>query len=269
MVCEWCTGPIPEGARCDSIYCSRRCRQTAYRLRARGAGIVEHPSRAALVRGRFAYADPPYPKLARQYYGREESFGGEVDHAQLVARLTAGAYVGWALSTSARALRDVLPLCPAGARVLPWCKPVNVSRHSMGLHNAWEPLIVVGGRHAPPGRRDWLLAAPARYGGTLTGRKPLAFCAFLFGALGMLPGDDLDDLYPGTGIVSRAWKSICFDSVIPRRRESLACNSETEGAAPSSPSASPTKSARSSKRASRTASGFSPPMPGRATSAHG
>jgi hypothetical protein len=56
--------------------------------------------------------------------------------------------------------------------------------------------------------RDWLRAQPARNGGNLPGRKPLAFCAFLFAALGMIPGDELIDLFPGTGIVSRAWKNL-------------------------------------------------------------
>ena len=37
------------------------------------------------------------------------------------------------------------------------------------------------------------------------GGKPLAFVAHLFRALGAEPGDSLDDLYPGTGIVGRCW----------------------------------------------------------------
>jgi hypothetical protein len=72
----------------------------------------------------------------------------------------------------------------------------------------WEPLIVVRGRRRHPGFRDWLFAQPARFGGELMGRKPLAFCAFLFEQLGLLPGDTFEDLYPGTGIVSRAWREL-------------------------------------------------------------
>jgi hypothetical protein len=154
---------------------------------------------------RLAYADPPYPGLARAKYAREPSYAGEVNHAELVARLGRDYPDGWALSTGAYALRDVLPLCPPGARVCAWVKPNGVSRKSWGLHNAWEPLIVVGGRQEPPGVRDWLRAKPAIGGGSLVGRKPLAFCAWLFDCLGMQPGDALADLYPGTGIVGRAW----------------------------------------------------------------
>ena len=154
---------------------------------------------------RFAYADPPYPGTARKYYGDQPTYAGEVDHAELVASLRTSGYDGWALSTSAKALRDVLPLCPRSARVCPWTKPGGVPRTTRGLHNCWEPLIVVGGRQRPPGVRDWLRAHPARGGGVLPGRKPIAFCAWLFGCLGMAPGDELDDLFPGTGIIGRAW----------------------------------------------------------------
>jgi hypothetical protein len=161
---------------------------------------------------RFAYADPPYPGKAKRCYGGESNYAGEVDHAELVAELAAGYPDGWALSTGAYALREVLSLCPEGARVCPWVKPNGVSRQTRGLHNAWEALIVVGGRQRPPGVRDWLRAKPAIRGGTLVGRKPLAFCAWLFDCLGMQPGDQLADLYPGTGIVGRAWALLCAEA---------------------------------------------------------
>jgi hypothetical protein len=155
---------------------------------------------------RFAYADPPYPGKARRCYGRQADYAGEVDHAALVAQLVAAGFDGWALSTGAYALRELLPLCPEGARVCAWVKPVGVSRHSRGLHNAWEPLIVVGGRQIPPGRRDWLRAHPARSGGDLIGRKPIAFSVWAFECLGMQAGDELVDLFPGSGAIMRAWR---------------------------------------------------------------
>lgn len=156
---------------------------------------------------KFAYADPPYPGLAAKYYRKEPTYAGEVDHAALIASLKYS-YDGWALSSSARGLREVLPLCPESARVCAWVKPVGASPLTYGLHNTWEPLIVVGGRQLRPGRRDWLRAMPARGGGELPGRKPLAFCAWLFDCLGMLPGDELVDLFPGTGVVGRAWAEV-------------------------------------------------------------
>jgi hypothetical protein len=156
---------------------------------------------------RFAYADPPYPGLARKYYQHEASYAGEVDHRALVESLKYS-YDGWALSTSAKALRDVLPLCPPGARVCAWVKPIGACSRTFGLHNCWEPLIVVPGRRRRGGQRDWLSAQPARGGGNLPGRKPIAFAAWLFACLGMQPGDELVDLFPGTGVIGRAWAEL-------------------------------------------------------------
>lgn len=202
MTCAWCATSLAPASPTTSRYCSRRCRQAAFRLRRRREQLAAGPGSPP---GRFAYADPPYPGLSSKYYGDEPSFAGEVDHTALIASLTAAGYAGWALSTSSRALRDVLPLCPPGARVCAWVKPIGVPPATYGLHSTWEPLIVVGGRRCRPGVRDWLRAQPARGWGSLPGRKPIAFCAFLFDALGMLPGDELVDLFPGTGAVSRAW----------------------------------------------------------------
>lgn len=72
----------------------------------------------------------------------------------------------------------------------------------------WEALIVVRGRQEPPGKCNWLRAQPARFGGELPGRKPIAFIAFLWRMLGARPGDALVDLFPGTGIVGRAWENL-------------------------------------------------------------
>lgn len=156
----------------------------------------------------MAYADPPYPGLSARYYRDEPSFAGEVDHEALIASLEASGYDGWALSTSAKSLRYVLSLCPPEVRICPWVKPIGVPRATEGLHATWEPLIVCRGRQQPPGVRDFLVAQPARFGGTLPGRKPAAFVAWLFDCLGLQEGDELDDLFPGTGIVGRAWASL-------------------------------------------------------------
>lgn len=152
---------------------------------------------------RIGYADPPYPGTAARYYSGEASYAGEVDHAELVARLIT--FDGWALSTSQRALRAVLPLCPPAARVAAWGKPIGVPSATRGPHSTWEPVIYMPARRQRPGRRDWLLAMPARGGGTLPGRKPLAFCRWLFELLGMAPGDELVDMFPGTEVVTNAW----------------------------------------------------------------
>ena len=193
--CAWCKTELSPSCRRDTLFCGRKCRQSAFRLNQQTA-LLARTSKP----GRFAYSDPPYPGTAWRYYKMPE-----VDHRAMIADLESRELMGYAISTSAEALRDVLPLCPAGARVCAWVKPHNPHPATNGLHNCWEPLIVVRGRQLPPGRRDWLRAHPARMGGTLPGRKPLAFCRWLFECLGMVPGDELDDLFPGTGIVTRSW----------------------------------------------------------------
>jgi hypothetical protein len=35
--------------------------------------------------------------------------------------------------------------------------------------------------------------------------KPAAVCRWIFGLLGAQAGDSLDDLFPGSGAVGRAW----------------------------------------------------------------
>ncbi|MHB9005136.1 MAG: hypothetical protein ACYC6C_13975, partial [Coriobacteriia bacterium] len=177
-LCAWCrVNPVADPR---ARFCCRKCRQSAYRLRRRRTTEVLGDRPMVM-----AYADPPYPGTARKWYGDQPSYGGEVDH-----------------------VCAVLPLCPPGARVCAWVKPIGACPATYGLHNTWEPLIVVCGRALRPGKRDWLMAQPARHGGDLPGRKPLAFCAWLFDCLGMLPGDRIVDLYPGTGIVSRAWDEL-------------------------------------------------------------
>lgn len=149
------------------------------------------------------YADPPYLGLAHKYYRREPTYGGEVDHEALIAELVT--YDGWALSCSKDSLRTLLPMCPPEVDIAPWCKPIGVPRATHGSHNTWEPILFMPARKLQPGFRDWLRAMPARGGGTLIGRKPIAFCAFLFKLLGACPQDSLHDAFPGSGIVTRAW----------------------------------------------------------------
>lgn len=201
--CGWCRRELPTTDP-RARFCSRRCRQTAFRVRRRSQVRDALPAAGM----RFAYADPPYPGLSSKYYRHEPTFAGEVDHAALIASLRAAPYAGVALSTASRSLREILPLCPPDARVCAWTKPIGIPPATRGIHSTWEPVIVWGGRQRPPGVCDWLRALPARGGGELPGRKPVAFCAWLFDLLGMVPGDELDDLYPGSGIVGAAWSHL-------------------------------------------------------------
>ena len=205
-VCAWCRSQLAPTARGDARTCSRRCRQAVWRLEQRRARSVAAGSPRQLV-----YADPPYPGLAARYYGGEDSYAGEVDHAQLVASLIAAAD-GWALSTSAAALGDVLSLLQDvdGWRVCAWCKPrPTYADRSLGIHSCWEPLIVRPARRSAPAVSDTLTAHAARGEGDLIGRKPQRFVAWLLDLLGADPAlDELGDWFPGSGIVGRSWLAL-------------------------------------------------------------
>ncbi len=194
--CLWCLGELTDPRE---KYCSKRHRQAAYR--ARRILRLEAADGRSL---RLAYADPPYPKLAKRYYGNEPTYAGEVDHGRLLERLTT--FDGWALSTSEKALRDVLPLCPPDVRIAAWGKSHNPSPRTRGPHNCWEPVIYSPARFRRPGVRDWLVAQAARFGGTLIGRKPIAFVAWMLDLIGAAPGDEFHDLFPGTGVCSSVWR---------------------------------------------------------------
>lgn len=189
-------------------YCSQSCRQAAWRL-AHELGRAEAASRPL----RLAYADPPYPGLARKYYGHHPDYGGEVDHAALLSRLED--YDGWALSTSARSLPQVLGLAAAipGVRVGAWVRGPRPSRQgAVGPYSAWEPVLYRGARPmvSPRPGVDVLehFHHPRRAAGEVVGAKPWAFCRWLFcDLLQGRAGDQLDDLYPGSGGVRLAWET--------------------------------------------------------------
>jgi hypothetical protein len=236
-LCAWCHRPIPAGARRDAVTCSKRCRQARHRFtRAVGRGV------AADVPLRLAYADPPYPGLAERYYRDHPDYGGEVDHAELIRRLST--YDGWALSTSAAALPAVLALCPPAVRVAAWVRGERPVRSGRPL-NAWEPVIYHGGRHIDPSPgsarhldpsslEERQQDAPSRHTGTtrrldalvhharprrtdparVIGAKPAAFARWMFDLLGAQPGDELHDLFPGSGGITRAWHAYTTNPTI-------------------------------------------------------
>ena len=149
----------------------------------------------------FAYADPPYVGQGRLYEGRE------VNHPLLIAHLVEAFPDGWALSCSSPSLRFLLPLCPDDVRVAAWVKPFAVFKPNVNPAYAWEPVIFRGGRKRDRTAmtvRDWI-SAPITMETGLVGAKSEAFALWIFDLLGMEPGDFLDDMFPGTGGVTKAW----------------------------------------------------------------
>ena len=159
---------------------------------------------------RYAYADPPYPGCAHLYPEKTE-----VDHAALVARLVSDYPDGWALSTGSVQLQYVLGMCPAGVRVAAWVKPFANYKPNVNPAYAWEPVIWAGGR-GKRGRReatvaDWVAASITLRRGVI-GAKPDGFFYWILELLGWLPGDEMDDIFPGTGR---------FAAIIDHRRRQL------------------------------------------------
>jgi hypothetical protein len=156
---------------------------------------------------RFAYADPPYIGQAKRHYGASAR---EVNHRLLIDYLDG--FDGWALSLSSPTLRTVLPMCPDAVRVMAWVKPFCSFKPGMNPAYAWEPVIVKVGRKL--GRdidtvRDYVSANITLQKG-VSGAKPEAFCHWVFDVMGMDTGDEFEDVFPGSGAVSRAlrtWKA--------------------------------------------------------------
>lgn len=203
--CLWCKGKIDGEARRDARYCRPACRQSAWRFRVQ----IGRATVAAGVR-RLAFADPPYPGLSARYYRDHPDFAGEVDHAALVARLAT--YDGWVLCTSADALADVLTMAKAAdprVRVGAWARGARRQPARSPL-SSWEPVLYVPARDdvAPDQADDALVAGagvrrsdPAR----VVGAKPAAFLDWAFRLMRAGARDALDDLFPGSGGVGRAW----------------------------------------------------------------
>lgn len=156
-----------------------------------------------------AYADPPYPGQARKHYHAHADYGGEVDHRALLRQLTSD-YEHWALSTASTTLLEVLrlPECPVDVRIGAWVKPFAAFKVGINPGYAWEPILFRGGRKRARKEdtvRDWV-STPITLKRGVSGAKPDAFCFWLFALMGMREGDELVDMYPGSGAVTRAWE---------------------------------------------------------------
>lgn len=160
---------------------------------------------------RLAYADPPYlgcGKLYAAHHADALDWDCPETHRRLIERLCDEYPEGWAMSSSSPALRTILPMCPEDVRTSPWVKPFAVFKPNVGVAYAWEPVIWRGGR--PRARdqdtvRDWISANITLRRG-LTGAKPRDFCRQLFAILNLQRGDELEDIFPGTGAVTAAWQ---------------------------------------------------------------
>ena len=156
---------------------------------------------------KFAYADPPYLGLAKFYKGQHpdwQAYDTLDAHARLIARLVNEYPDGWAMSLHTPSLRLILPMCPIDTRVMAWTKPFASFKPGVGLAYAWEPVLLHGGRkrtRADDTTRDWCAVNITLRKGFI-GAKPPGMVHWLLDALHALPGDTVDDIFPGSGGVS-------------------------------------------------------------------
>lgn len=161
---------------------------------------------------KIGYADPPYIGCAHLYKDHPD-YAGEVDHVALVSKLESE-FDGWVLHASAtpNSFATLAPLVAniPGARWMSWVKGFAAFKRNVPVAYAWEPCVVKPARKPVVSKRivmrDWIQESITLKRG-LTGAKPEAVCHWLFEVMGARPEDDLVDLFPGTGAVSRAWNT--------------------------------------------------------------
>jgi hypothetical protein len=156
---------------------------------------------------RFAYADPPYLGCAKYYPEHPEAkkWDDPLSHGMLMKDLDSE-YDGWAFSLTSTSLPALLPLAPEGVRIAAWVKPFAAFKRNVRIAYTWEPVIFRPGRDssklgAPVGRDHLAESITLKKG--LTGAKPERFCRWVLDLLGYVEGDEMVDLFPGTGVMGR------------------------------------------------------------------
>lgn len=173
---------------------------------------------------KLGYADPPYHGCADLYRDHPD-YAGEVDHVALVERLESE-FGGWVLHTSAtpEAIALLAPLVlKTGARWCSWRKGFAPFKRNVSVAYTWEPVIIKAARKPVVSKRlvmrDWIntdIQCSCTLKKGLTGAKPEAVCHWAFELLAARPDDELVDLFPGTGAVSKAWATWQGKFVLPK-----------------------------------------------------
>jgi hypothetical protein len=155
---------------------------------------------------RFIYADPPYVGCSKLYPEHPDSarWDDPTEHVALMSHMDDN-FDGWALSCSVPSLPELSIAMPAGARIAAWVKPFAAYKRNVRVAYTWEPVIwkrTAARREDDPVGRDHLSCQITMQKG-LTGAKPEAFCRWLQVLWGWQPGDEIIDVFPGTGVMGR------------------------------------------------------------------
>lgn len=176
---------------------------------------------------KLAHADPPYlgcGKLYAEHHPDAMDWDDPETHVSLVERLQ-GEFDGWVLHASAtpESMALYAPLViKTGARWCSWVKGFAAFKRNVSVAYAWEPVIIKAARKPVVSKRqvnrDWINESITLRRG-LTGAKPEAVCHWAFELLGARPDDDLHDLFPGTGAVTKAWQTWRGKFALPEAAE--------------------------------------------------
>lgn len=157
----------------------------------------------------LAIADPPYLGQARRYPEHPEAavWDDPQTHLDLLARLEEE-YEAWVLACNTGMLRLLLPVASASVRVGVWAKTrAGGSRPNLRIGYAHEHMLWDTSRRgglADMRRTDVLICAVTQRRGVV-GAKPRQWTQWVLDLLGYDPGgDEVHDLYPGSGDVSAA-----------------------------------------------------------------
>jgi len=177
---------------------------------------------------RLCIADPPYLGRANRWYGDGCGDGkglGKADyhpdankwddpqsHLDLVHELEAN-FDGWAIALTVHSLSTYMRVIETdsrnGIRVMSWIKPIAIPSGSR-IATSWEPVII----RIPKDRKGWksgkrikdhLIANPKQNG--FVGAKPEAWTHWVLDALGYQNGDQVIDMFGGSGAVEDAIKT--------------------------------------------------------------
>lgn len=164
---------------------------------------------------KIGYADPPYfgcGKLYAAHHPDALDWDEPATHVRLVEQLQ-DEYDGWVLHMSAtpESIELYAPLIPnSGARWCMWVKGFAAFKRNVSVAYAFEPVVIKPARKPVVSKRlvmrDWINESITLKRG-LTGAKPEAVCHWAFELAAAHPDDTLDDLFPGTGAVSKAWRT--------------------------------------------------------------
>jgi hypothetical protein len=178
---------------------------------------------------KLCIADPPYLGRAVRWYGQGgcgDGYGkGQADnhpdaalwddpasHIELINNLQSN-FDGWVIALSVHSLSTYLSVIETnsrnGIRIGVWYKP-SASPSGSRIGNHWEPVIVKvpnqrkGRTKHLMNTQDVLIANPNRKG--FVGSKPVEWTHWVLDLMGYQTGDEVIDLFSGSGSVTEAIK---------------------------------------------------------------